>query len=662
MADGIVGWRFFDAESGVVPEDLSPSILPGGGAGRIVVLASTPFARSEGWAGRAVVALAREWAKEDLRIFLMDLGLDSPALHRDLGLQNLEGVSDAFLYGASVQRIAQPALNDTIFFASAGTATTDPEEILSHPRWNDLAGGFSEADATLLLFLPTELPGAEKVLARATDILLLAGEGELAETHLGAATVKLVATCGPMASTGDDALGVIEASGGDGSAAGDALGEEDSGEREESGIFGSDGMVGTFGLADDLTLGDDVIGSEPDLGGPQGLRLAEGFAGVFSDAGAKPEEGARDEESSEERESGDLVFSDDFLLETSDGEGVPETQSPNSEDEVFHTHGIPDFEAEFAEMPGFDEDDGDSAGAAPIEDGMILGSGPPEDLDLGDFSSPAEGQEPPGRAQGEDEQATGGPGVKGPEDSRRYASNRLKPISARRPPPKKKISPGAIAGLVLGLVIIASAVGTAIGAVSVPGFGWIKAVFGDVPLAVLERPGPQPADPVLRFSLELLVYEGDEERIALEMRNTLRDRRPDLLFTLAPREIDGTVSYVLYAGPASDVVEVENLRVPISEIFAREDPESWPIRNTPRAFLVGEGTSLSEASVLLEEFENVGGLGYILAVSYPDGSMGYEVLSGAYQGTEDARWWQLRLREAGFRDLPLVERRGKPPE
>ena len=140
MADGIVGWHFFDAEAGIVPEELRPSILPRGGKGRIVVLAATPLAQAEGWASRAVVAIARGWAQEDLRIFLMDLGLDAPSLHKALGLPNREGVSDAFLYGASVQRIAQPALDDAIFFAPAGTATTDPAQILGHLRWN-LRGG-----------------------------------------------------------------------------------------------------------------------------------------------------------------------------------------------------------------------------------------------------------------------------------------------------------------------------------------------------------------------------------------------------------------------------------------------------------------------------------------------------------------------------------------
>ena len=60
-------------------------------------------------------------------------------------------------------------------------------------------------------------------------------------------------------------------------------------------------------------------------------------------------------------------------------------------------------------------------------------------------------------------------------------------------------------------------------------------------------------------------------------------------------ESAGEVFYVLYAGPATDLVEVENLRGPISEIFPQEDPESWAVKNTPRAFLLGATATLREA-------------------------------------------------------------------
>jgi hypothetical protein len=76
----------------------------------------------------------------------------------------------------------------------------DPEEVLRHPRWHDLAGGFSETDATLLLFLPTEIPGADSILKLGTDVVFLAAQGESADALLGAASVKLVVTLGPLAS------------------------------------------------------------------------------------------------------------------------------------------------------------------------------------------------------------------------------------------------------------------------------------------------------------------------------------------------------------------------------------------------------------------------------------------------------------------------------
>ncbi|MFC1791326.1 hypothetical protein ACFL0I_02525, partial [Gemmatimonadota bacterium] len=130
MAGGIVSWHFFDVESGRVPEGCTPSILPGGGEGRIIVLAATPFAQKGGWGSKAAVAIAKDWAGSELSIFLMDLGLETPTLHELLGLPNEEGVSDAFLYGASVQNIAQPAMDGAFFFASAGTVPGDTAEVL----------------------------------------------------------------------------------------------------------------------------------------------------------------------------------------------------------------------------------------------------------------------------------------------------------------------------------------------------------------------------------------------------------------------------------------------------------------------------------------------------------------------------------------------------
>lgn len=631
MTDGNVGWRFLDVDSGLVPEDFSASILPGGGVGRIVALAATPSAREGGWATRAVVAIAREWAQQDLRIFLMDLGLDAPSLHAALGLKNGEGVSDAFLYGASVQRIAQPALNDSIFFASAGTVTADPEQILGHPRWNDLAGGFSEADATLLLFLPTELPGAEEILSRATDVLLLAEEGESPDTHLGPAAVKAVAVLGPMPSHQER----------------EVIPESGSRETPED----RDPLAGGFfGLAADTVAddGDSEVGS--DYGFEETLSLAEGFTRELKIAGSPDlpdtvegtEDFDLDQRPEEEPEAAPDLPADETISEQ-------EGESELTDETVLS--GPPDFGAEFADMPpleherpvvdsqdGLSDDFRPGSGLSSEEETESRRDDVDEDGVLDRAGAPDSGKRPP------------------------FRPDRPKPGSRRKPPPKKRLNRPILAGIATAVVILIAAGGTALGFFSVPGFAWLQGSSRDVPQPDLAREGPEPTGPVLRFSLELETYGGSELQVALEMRNALKDRLPDLVFHLSPMASDGLISYALQAGPAADMIAVENLRGPLAEVMTREDPESWPIRSTPRGFLLGTEATREEAEAFLADAEERGALGYVLPVAYSDGSEAYEILSGAFQGTQDARWWQLELRRSGFPDVPLVERRGRSPE
>ena len=62
-----------------------------------------------------------------------------------------------------------------------------------------------------------------------------------------------------------------------------------------------------------------------------------------------------------------------------------------------------------------------------------------------------------------------------------------------------------------------------------------------------------------------------------------------------PRDTEGVRSYALLAGPALNVIEAQNLKGPISEVLTREDPDTWPVRSTPRAFYLGERPTLEEA-------------------------------------------------------------------
>lgn len=666
MTDGIVGWTFFDAESGTIPDELRPSVLPDGGAGRIVVLAATPFARAEGWAARAVVTVAGAWAREGLRIFLMDLGLDAPSLHEALDLPNLEGVSDAFLYGASVQRIAQPALDDAFFFAPSGTATTEPEQILAHPRWDDLAGGFSEADATLLLFLPAGIPGGDKILARATDILFLCGEGESADSFLGPASVKILASCGPAGSPPLD---------GDAIVIDPEIGDGTHGLMPEA--AGDSGLVASLLLSDEPGDLHDPGGALEGMPPDSGFSFADEFtAETIHDDGP---ESTPSQEASEEPFGGDPAMLAEFSLdedvpgEQGHGEdGSPDLQVGADQEAEIPEFGpqegptpeVPDFEADFAAMPDLDPDDqayvgeADPAPESPPASGT-MDSESESSISMGSM----EGGEFSKKPKGPSGETDGSPEIPRPAVSSRYDRARERPRSRLQPPPRRKFPWGPILGSILVVLVIAAG-GTAAGLFDAPGFGWLKGLLAtDGALQVSSR-DVVPLDDVLRFSLELDSYGADEREIAIEMRNTLRGRESleSLLFNLSPVEADGVLRYVLYAGPAADLVAAENLRAPLEETLIRDDPGAWPIRETPLAFLLGTRNSLEEAEAFLASVEVAGSLGYIVHVTFPDGAEGYEILSGAFQTAEDARWLQSSLRDAGFRDPPLILRRGSPPE
>lgn len=670
MTDGMAGWHLFDVEAGEIPEVIDPTVLPGGGKGRIVALAATPSARAGDWANRAVKRLAREWARKDLRIFLMDLGLDEPSLHRTLDLSNHEGVSDAFLYGASVQRIAQEALDGSIFFASAGTETADPAQILEHPRWSDLAGGFSEADATLLLFIPTSLPGAGKILERATEIVFLSTEGESAAEHLGASAYKVMSAVGP----------------GEAAPAAEALSAEADPdlpyEAEAAGdAFSEKGATSAESRFPEETPGSNDVADYPGDAFTEGFTLAEGFRpDAFEAESPIVEEGPSLTEDEEEDEAGGqvaepsgedgfLLGGEDFTMDPFAGEGAaaggPDWQAGGSGDlgtpegvlesregaPVESGPDAPSFGADFVDLPTLGDEETAPAAEAGIES------------PASDFGDPLEPEPlvPEASLPGATSEAPASPRSTG-ERSGTPGATRRKPISHRRPPPKKRVTGARLAWGVVLLALVIAAGGTAIGFFNVPGFMWLQERFAEVPYPELTLDGPEPVEPVLRYSLELATYQEDEFALAVEMRNTLRGRLPALLFSLTPTERDGVVTYVLHAGPAVDVVDADNLRGPLGEVLTREDPEEWPVRTTTRGFYLGERETLEEAREYLAAIEADGALGYIVYVSYPDGSEAYEVLSGAFEGVDGARWWQLALREYGFRDVPFIERRGRVPE
>jgi hypothetical protein len=136
------------------------------------------------WVADAAIALATGWNAAGRRTVLADLSIEDPILHERVGVPNLDGVVDLFLYGASLARSARPVPGRGFLLITAGTYTPDPDAILRHPRWEKIVAGFREAQASLLLFVPLDAPELASFSQWARDAVVLGdrADGELFES------------------------------------------------------------------------------------------------------------------------------------------------------------------------------------------------------------------------------------------------------------------------------------------------------------------------------------------------------------------------------------------------------------------------------------------------------------------------------------------------
>lgn len=153
----------------------------GDGSGRVLAIVASEQASSEGWAPAAAAVLAHRWASEGNRIALVDAGLDLPSLHDALGLKNREGLTDAALHGASLERVSQSVADGLFLFVCSGSPVADGAAVVQSPRWYRITDGMLEAGVTLLVYLREGDAAATAFLSAAADVLVLAGpDDELA--------------------------------------------------------------------------------------------------------------------------------------------------------------------------------------------------------------------------------------------------------------------------------------------------------------------------------------------------------------------------------------------------------------------------------------------------------------------------------------------------
>jgi len=111
-------------------------------------------------------------------VIVADGALHYPTLHEHAGIENGEGLSDAALYGASIGRVARPVDGGAFFLIPAGTAVANANAVPFAKRWGRLLGGFVDAGVRFLLFVRDGDSGSAAFLGSASDIIVLAANGE----------------------------------------------------------------------------------------------------------------------------------------------------------------------------------------------------------------------------------------------------------------------------------------------------------------------------------------------------------------------------------------------------------------------------------------------------------------------------------------------------
>jgi cell division septation protein DedD len=144
----------------------------------VLLLAVGPLAQRGGWAANAAIALADAIAAGGERVVLADLSLDRPELHERVGTENTEGLTDVFLFGASLEHVTRMLPANSFELVPAAAFTPDSEEILTHRRWSVVFEEFAATKTRLLLYLPITVDGTGAFSDRVGHTVVLADRWE----------------------------------------------------------------------------------------------------------------------------------------------------------------------------------------------------------------------------------------------------------------------------------------------------------------------------------------------------------------------------------------------------------------------------------------------------------------------------------------------------
>lgn len=156
---------------------------------------------SESSAG-AAVRMAEARAAEGRDTVLADGAVEDPVLHQVVGVPNLEGLADVFLFGASLARVRTRPEGYAFDFVPTGAYVPDPAAVLDSSGWDRLATELGGAGTLLMLFVPAATSGLGALSRRIGRAVIIAGDEGVDRVQ-----ERLDPRC--------DVLGVVDPSGAD---------------------------------------------------------------------------------------------------------------------------------------------------------------------------------------------------------------------------------------------------------------------------------------------------------------------------------------------------------------------------------------------------------------------------------------------------------------
>src|SRR5689334_653123 len=168
----------FDPEIGASSPVLEALVRGPSAALSAVLLIAGEEAQRSGFASRAAIAIADAWSVAERTPVLVDLDLENPRLHDELGAANDEGVADAFAFGTSLRMLWRETVGHRFSFLAGGYATNGGE-ILASGDWRRIIAQESATGHTLLLYVPANAAGLEALAGKVGAVIVLAEESDL---------------------------------------------------------------------------------------------------------------------------------------------------------------------------------------------------------------------------------------------------------------------------------------------------------------------------------------------------------------------------------------------------------------------------------------------------------------------------------------------------